>query len=76
MRKQVLTMAYDYLMSGGDVDLFSVIKHLQANSINPNQSEIDDISLTVDLINIELNMVRSLKLPWDTRRYNRLAYGI
>lgn len=73
---KTVQMAYDYLMGEGEIDLFAVLDYLNSQGVYPSCAEKDEIALMVDSILTELDLVRSLKLLWDTKRYNRLVYGL
>lgn len=75
MRNEVMTIAYDYLINDGDLDTFAVLDYLGTQGIEPMEQEVEAIALMVDDILTELSLVRSIKLLWDVKRYNRLVYG-
>lgn len=68
--------AYDYLMDENPIDLHQTLEYLNSQNVSASESEVMAIAEMIDDIRTELYMVRSLKLMWDVKRFNRLAYGL
>ena len=65
-----------YIMNEGEIALFPALEHLESIGIKPSEAEVEEISSYVDSLNYESYLFRSLRMRWETERYNRLRYGV
>ncbi len=73
----VLDIARNYLLnSDAEIDFYKTLNHLNQLGYSLTEYEVDELYKMISDIQYELGMVQSLRFWWETRKHNRLCYGI
>ena len=73
----ILSIAKDYLLnSDSEISFYEVLNHLNELGYTLSEFEVNEVFKLVNDIALEISMVRSMKFWWETKKHNRLMYGI